>query len=55
MVRTGLFVTAFLMLSIAPGGYAQESIGVGLVTDVDIATSALTTQSQVRIPLGPPF
>ena len=47
-MRTLLFMTAFslLMLSIAPGAYAQETTGVGLVTGVDIATSTLTLETR---------
>lgn len=47
-MRTALFMTAFsiLMLSIAPGAYPQEPIGVGLVTGVDIATSTLTLDTR---------
>ena len=51
MMRTVLGLIAFsvLMLSIAPGAYAQERIGVGLVTAVDVATSTLTLEtSRVR-------
>jgi len=48
IVRTGLLTTALsiLMLSIAPGAYAQDSSGVGLVTGVDIATSTLTIETR---------
>src|SRR3989442_15951300 len=48
MMRTVLFLMAFsvLMLSIAPVARAQESIGVGLVTGVDVATSTLTLETR---------
>ncbi len=47
-MRTVLVLIAFsvLMLSIAPGAYAQESVGVGLVTGVDVATSTLTLETR---------
>jgi len=47
MMRTVLGLIAFsvLMLSIAPGAYAQERIGVGLVTAVDVTTSTLTLET----------
>ena len=48
MMRTALVLIAFsaLMLLIAPGAYAQERIGVGLVTAVDVATSTLTLETR---------
>jgi len=47
-MRTVLFLMAssVLLLSIAPGAYAQESIGVGLVTGVDVATSTVTLETR---------
>jgi hypothetical protein len=47
MMRTVLFLMAFsaLMLSIAPDASAQENIGVGMVTGVDVATSTLTLET----------
>jgi len=48
MTRTVLILIAFsvLMLSIAPSTYAQQRIGVGLVTAVDVATSTLTLETR---------
>src|SRR5438552_18803773 len=48
MMRAVLFVTVFsiLMLSMSSGAYAQGSIGVGLVSGVDIAASTLRLETR---------
>ena len=47
-MRSGWLIVAcsVFMLSIASSGYAQASVGVGLVTAVDVVTRTLTLETR---------